>query len=69
MLDLRQMAMNMLTRNPNVANNPQAKNYLQVIQNGSPQQGEQIAENICRTYGMTKEQALERAKQFFGLKG
>lgn len=67
MLDIRQFALNMLQRNPNVANNPQAQGYLEVIQNNDSEKGQQIAENICKSYGMTKEEALNRAKQFFGL--
>lgn len=67
MLDIRQFALNMIQRNPKIANNPQAQGYLEVIQNNDSQKGRQIAENICKSYGMTKEEALNRAKQFFGL--
>lgn len=62
-----QFAMNLINRNPRVANNPMAQQLIGVIQNGSNQQGETIAENLCRSYGVTKEKALEDAKNFFGI--
>lgn len=39
-----QFAMNLINRNPQVANNPMAQELIGVIQNGSEQQGETIAE-------------------------
>lgn len=62
-----QFAMNLINRNPQVANNPMAQELIGVIQNGSEQQGETIAENLCKSYGVTKEQALADAKKFFGI--
>lgn len=61
-------AMNILMKNPNVANNPQAQQLIQMIQNGDSAHGEKMAENLCETYGMTKDQALTEAKKFFGIK-
>lgn len=61
-------AINMLQRNPQFANNPQAQKLMEIIQNGDSQQGEKMAENLCETYGMTKDQALTEAKKFFGIK-
>lgn len=60
-------AMGMISRNPKVANNPRAQQLISVIQNGDSAQGEKIAENLCQTYGVTKEQALDDAKKFFGI--
>ena len=62
-----QFAMNLINRNPQVANNPMAQELIGVIQNGSEQQGETMAENLCKSYGVTKEQALADAKKFFGI--
>lgn len=42
-----------LRNNPNIANNPQAQNYIQILQSGNAQAGQQIAENLLKTYGMT----------------
>nr|DAH22916.1 MAG TPA: hypothetical protein [Caudoviricetes sp.] len=65
MINMQQFAINLLRNNPNVAKNPQAQEMLKVIQNGDSQRGQMIAENLCKTYGITKEDALTQAKQFF----
>ena len=63
--NMRDMALNLLMQNPNVANNPNAQEFIQVIQNGDSVKGEQIAQNLCNTYGMSKEDAIRNAKTFF----
>ena len=60
-----QFVTQMLSKNPNVVNNPIAQNYLSVLQSGDAKRGEEIANNILRTYGMTKEQALSQVKSYF----
>lgn len=67
MFDLKQMAIMLIQRNPNIAQNPLASQMLAAIQNGDDQAGQQIAANICQTYGVTPEQATQQAKQFFHL--
>ena len=62
-----QFAMNLINRNPKIANNPMAQELIGIIQNGSEQRGEMIAENLCKSYGVTKEEALEDAmKKYTG---
>ena len=41
--DPRQMAMNLISQNPNIANNPNAQEFIKVIQNGDSERGQQIA--------------------------
>lgn len=65
--NMRDMALNLLMQNPNIANNPNAREFIQVIQNGDSAKGEQIAQNLCNTYGMSKEDAVRNAKSFFRL--
>nr|DAF70065.1 MAG TPA: protein of unknown function DUF4777 [Caudoviricetes sp.]DAV14963.1 MAG TPA: protein of unknown function (DUF4777) [Caudoviricetes sp.] len=60
-----QFAMNMLQNNPQIMNNPQAQGLMQVIQSGDAAKGQQMAENLCKTYGVTPDQALEEARKFF----
>ena len=64
---MKDFALMIISRNPRVANNPQFKQMIDVIQNGNDEQGQQIAENICKTYGVSKEDALTDAKRFFGI--
>ena len=59
-------AMNMLRMNPQLRNNPQAQEWLQVIQSGDSARGEELANNILQSIGMTKEQAMQEASKRFG---
>lgn len=59
------LAMTMISNNPQIANNPQAKSMIEVIQSGDAERGQQIAENLCNTYGVSKEDAIKQAKSFF----
>ena len=59
------MLLNMAMQNSNIANNPRAQEMLQVIQSGVAQKGQQIAMNLCKTYGVSKEQAVGMATEYF----
>lgn len=59
------LAMTMISNNPQIANNPQAKSMIEVIQSGDAERGRQIAENLCNTYGVSKEDAVKQAMSFF----
>lgn len=60
-------AMQMLQKNPNIANNPNAKQMINVLQNGTDQEREELARNLCSSYGVTPEQAVQQAKGFFNM--
>ena len=47
--DPRQMAMNLISHNPNIANNPNAQEFINVIQNGDSARGQQIADNLAQS--------------------
>lgn len=64
---IKDFALGLLGNNPNLANNPNAQHLIQVIKEGNSSEGEQIAQNICDSYGITKEQAVQEARRFFGL--
>lgn len=65
MFNPKDFAMRMINSNPNIANNPQAQEYLKLIQSGDNVRGQQVAENLCKTYGINPEEAVAKAKQFF----
>lgn len=67
MVDIRNIALNLLSQNPNVANNPNAQEFINVIRSGDSARGEQIAKNLCATYGVSKDDAIKNAKSFFNL--
>lgn len=62
---IQQMAMKILKENPNIANNPNAQSMINVIQSGDEKKGQEIAENICKSMGVSKEDAIRQAEQFF----
>ena len=66
-MNLEQWAINLISKNPNVANNPRAQEYIKIIQNGDSKKGEEIANNLYQTHGMSKEDAIANAKKFFGV--
>lgn len=65
------MLVSMAERDPRVAGNPVAQNSLNVLKNGTMEQKRQLFDNICRTYGMTEQEAAQDAASFmrsmFGL--
>ena len=62
-----EMILAQAANNPAIANNPNARSMLEVVQSGDSKRGEQIANNLLKTYGMTKEEALQPARGFFHL--
>jgi len=59
-----QMLNFLLSRCPQVQNNPQAREMLNVIRSGDSVRGRQLAENLCRTYGVTPEQGANQAQSW-----
>lgn len=66
-MDMKQWAFNMLEKNPNIANTPMAKEMIEVLKSGDNSRGEQMANNILQTYGISKDDAISQAKKFFGM--
>lgn len=56
---------NTIKSNPNIANNPQMLAYIEVLESGDTKRGEELANNLLKTYGTTKEDALKEALAFF----
>lgn len=54
-----------IQRNPNIANNPQMKECVDAIMSGDAQRGQQLARNFCQSYGVTPEEGVQQAQQFF----
>lgn len=65
MFDPQGFAMELINRNPTIAANPQAQALLNVVQSGDTKKGEEIANNICASMGISQEDALKQAKNFF----
>lgn len=67
MNNLMQNLMMAAMNNPQVKSSPLAQEGLSAIFNNDNKKGEQLANNILASYGMTREQGVEKAKQFFHL--
>lgn len=65
----KDFALNLIRNNPQVRNNPNASEFISVIERGDVARGTEIANNLCRTYGITPEEALRQATGFFGIGG
>ena len=65
MPNLEQIAMSLLQRNPKVANSPQGQQFIEILKSGDSAKGEQMAQNICSSYGVKPEDAYNQARQFF----
>lgn len=58
--------MGMIAKNPQIANNPRNKEMFNVIQSGDTKKGQEIAQNLCNTYGVSQQEAIDQARKFFG---
>lgn len=69
MNDILGFARNMLSQGqvPN-ANAPWANQAIQAIMSGDQAAGERIANNILQSYGVSKEQALRQACDYFNIR-
>lgn len=65
MPNLEQMAMLLLQKNPQIANSPQGQQFMQILKSGDTEKGQQMAQNLCQSYGETPEEALKKAQKFF----
>lgn len=66
MNNLMNFAMGIISKNPQIANNPNAREMIKVIQSGDFKRGQQIAQNLCQSNGTTPEEAVKQACGFFG---
>lgn len=63
--NLMGFALDMIQRNPALQDNPNAREMIDVIRNGDANRGQQIARNLCDTYGVKPEDAIAQARSFF----
>lgn len=50
--------------NPQVANNPQAQEWLNIVRSGDAKRGAEIAGNICRNQGVSEQSGYQTAAQW-----
>lgn len=66
-MTMQDFALQLLEKNPNIANNPRAKHMVEVIKSGDSSEGEKLAKNLCQTYGVSEQDAVKQAMSFFNL--
>lgn len=71
MFDIRMFALNqidaMIRRDPSIMQNPQKRAMIDAIRNNDSRTGQEIAGNLCNTFGVSKEDATNNAySMFFG---
>lgn len=66
-MNLTEWALSMIEKNPNIKNNPNAKAMIEVIKANDQAKGEQIANNLIQSMGVSREDAISQAKGYFGL--
>lgn len=67
MPDLRQIAIQALQRNQQIANSPQGRQFMQILQSGDVAAGQQMAQNLCQSYGISQEDAIRQTAKFFNI--
>lgn len=50
------------------SNKPIMQNMVNAIMTGNQAAGEEIANNLLKSYGVSKEDAIKQAQEFFGIK-
>lgn len=54
-----------LASDPAMSKNPIAQGLLEAIKSGDQKKGEEIANNLCKIYGLTPQEACQQAMRFF----
>lgn len=65
--DVYSFALNMIRQNPNIANSPAGQELQQILENRDDKAGEALANQLLQKSGMSREDGLAKARQFFGL--
>lgn len=65
MTPIEMMLNSLLQQRPDLQNNQTTMEMINIIRTGDSKRGEEIANNICKSYGMTREQAISQAQSMF----
>lgn len=52
-----------MNKNPQITNTPMGKTFMEALQNRDSSKGEELANNLLESQGMTREQAMNEAKR------
>ena len=63
--DILAFAKNMIRTNPNISNSPWAEEAMNAILTGDSKKGSAIAENLCNSYGVSRDEATKMARNWY----
>lgn len=63
--NIQQMLGTLLQNNPQLQQNQNAMQMINALKNNDQKAGEEIANNILKQHGMTREQGMQAVQQFF----
>lgn len=67
MPDLYSFALNMLNNNPEKANSPLGRQLRAILESRDDAKGQELASNLCHSYGWNEEEMINKGKSQFGL--
>lgn len=69
----REIALNAINNNPQlqqfIASDPQKQELFEILKSGDAARGQQAANQLCQQQGITPEQGLQNAINFFSQQG
>lgn len=67
MADLYSFALQMLDSHPEQANTPLGKQLRAILESRDDTKGQELASNLCNTYGWDQNKKIQEGKSKFGL--
>lgn len=64
-IDLRTIALGIIDRNPNIANDPRNAEMIATLRSNDNRRGEDLARQLCTKNGTTPDAAVKDARNFF----
>ena len=63
MPNIYDFAANLVQNNPNIANSPMGKNFIEALRNRDSAKGEEIDNNILKNQGLDRDSAMSDIRQ------
>lgn len=65
--DVYEFAAAMIRKNPQMANSPEGREFLQLLETRDDRAGSALANKLLSGMGVSQEQGIRKAVKFFGL--
>lgn len=64
---MREFASRMVRKNSRIANSPEGQEFLRLLESGDDEAGIAMANKVLTGNGLTRNQGLQKAMEFFGM--